>query len=399
MQRAMTERERIEHTLRGEPADKIPWATRLDIWHTSLTRQRTLPPELAAMDLMDIHRHLGIGRQSYARLTRMRLHGADLCVEFNGTVIHRDTSPKLNFPLPTEYVPAEEAGDTTITFDTPAGSAYLRFRTNEILIREAAAPYLVEHILKDDDDFRIVKWLVDHAECEATYDDFHETETLVGDNGFTIGMLGRIPFQQIMLDYMGEEQTVYGMIDSQRNFEWLLDALGEHVRHALELGLASPALMLEFGDNFEGMITSPRLFREYCVPFLQEAADKVHAQGRVLGSHMDGNMKPLLHLIPECGVDVVESFSPTPLTALTFREAWEAWRGNVVMWGVIPSPIFEPHVPESDFSDWLTEMFDLLHGDQRIILGIGDQAMGPTLTDRITHVSRMLGRDVESLRP
>ena len=92
----------------------------------------------------------------------------------------------------------------------------------------------------------------------------------------------------------------------------------------VELALASSALMLEFTDNVEGSITSPTLFQNYCMPFMQESADRIHAQGRYLGSHMDGNMESLLHLVPECGVDVVESFSPAPLTRLTFEDAWKA---------------------------------------------------------------------------
>jgi len=63
------------------------------------------------------------------------------------------------------------------------------------------------------------------------------------------------------------------------------------------------------------------------------------------------------------------------------------------MWGVIPSVIFEPHVPEEGFEDWLEKMFETLAGDQRIILGIGDQALGPTSTERIKRVSKLLGRE------
>ena len=50
MQTEMTERERIVRTLRGDPCDKIPWATRLDIWHTAATRSRTLPLLYEDMD-------------------------------------------------------------------------------------------------------------------------------------------------------------------------------------------------------------------------------------------------------------------------------------------------------------------------------------------------------------
>lgn len=389
---SLTERERIQRTLRGESVDLIPWATRLDIWHTAQTRGGALPPDLAGMDLMEIHRRLGIGRQGYARLTRMKLHGVDLRVTFNGAVIDREHAPVLDFPISRASVPAETPGETELTFRTPAGTARLRFGTNDILIREAAVPYVVKHIVTDDDDFPAVQWIVDHAEVVPSYEEFERVEQEIGDYGFTIGMLGRIPFQQILLDYLGEEMTVFTMLDNRPAFDHLLSALGEHVRHALDLGLASPAFMLEFGDNFEGSITSPRFFRDYCMAFLQEAADRVHAAGRVLGSHMDGNMKPLLHLVPECGVDVVESFSPWPLTALTFEDAWSAWRGKVLTWGVVPSPIFEPHVSQLEFETWLDDMFRILDGDRRIILGIGDQALRPTILDRVRRVSSLLGR-------
>ena len=62
------------------------------------------------------------------------------------------------------------------------------------------------------------------------------------------------------------------------------------------------------------------------------------------------------------------------------------------MWGAVPSSIFEAHVSERDFENWLKGMIDTLDGDNRIILGIGDQAIGPSLTDRIKRVSELLGR-------
>lgn len=392
MQNQMTERERIEATLKGEPCDKIPWATRLDIWHAAATRSMALSEPLRDMDLMDIHHHLGIGRQGYALAALMKLHGVDVSVEFKGEIIRRENSPMMNFPVPREYVSPTEPGDTRVLFDTPVGRSLILFRTTETTIREVEMPYLVHPILKDGDDFEVVKWILDHAEYIAFNKVFERTEALIGDFGFTIPVLGRVPFQSIMLDYMGEERTIYTLMDHPDRIDYLLGSLQEHALRMLEFGLALPSPMVEFTDNFEGMVTSPTLFKEYCIPFLQHAADRVHDRGKVLGSHMDGNMKPLVHLIPECGIDVVESFSPAPLTPLTFADAWQAWKGKVLMWGVIPSPIFEPFVSQQDFENWLKDMFDRLDGDQRIILGIGDQAIGPTLTDRIRYVSELLDR-------
>ena len=388
----MNVRQRIINTLKGEPTDKPPWATRLDIWHTSRLRTNTLPEEMAGKELNDIHRLLKVGRQCYAQLIYTRLCGVDMTVEYNGEVICKETDPVIRFPQPRELVPMEKPGETLITLKTPAGTSRMRFQVVEELIRGAAAPYLVEHLLKDDNDFTVVKWIINHSEIVTDFDSFEAREETAGDEGFTIGMIERVPFQRILLDFMGEEPTIYAMMDSPENFQYLMDILTEQGREMINLALNSPALMIEFTDNFEGSITSPTLFQTYCMPYMQEAADKIHAQGRYLGSHMDGNMESLLHLIPECGVDVVESFSPAPLTRLTFEDAWKVWRGKVLMWGGIPSPIFEPHVPEPDFNEWIKRMLELLGDDRRIILGIGDQAVGPSIMDRIRIASEMLGR-------
>lgn len=387
----MNERERIIKMLHRERTDLLPWATRLDIWYTSRLRTGTLPAELIDMDLMDIHRYLGVGRQRYISLIATQLRGVDVKVEFNGTILEREYSPVMNFPVPRDRV-KNVPGETVITFKTPAGQAQLCFRTTEELIRDAAAPYLVKHILAHDDDFPAVKWILNRLEILPNYEEFQASEALIGDDGFTIGMIERVPFQRILLDFMGEERTIYAMKDDSKIFRYLLDILTEHGRQALDIALDSPALMIELPDNFDGMITSPKLFQTFCIPYMQEVAHKVHAKGRFLGSHMDGNMKPLLHLVPESGIDVVESFSPAPLTQLTFAEAWEAWRGKVLMWGAIPSPIFEAHVPEDEFRAWVHEMLELIGDDGHIILGIGDQAVGPTLMERIRWVSDVLGR-------
>ena len=70
----------------------------------------------------------------------------------------------------------------------------------------------------------------------------------------------------------------------------------------------------------------------------------------------------------------------------------EAWRGKVLIWGGIPSPVIEAPVPEREFEIWIGRMLDIIGDDRRIIFGIGDQATGPTLAERVRYVSRALGR-------
>jgi hypothetical protein len=386
------ERERIIRTLRGESVDKLAWATRLDIWYVSRQREGTLPPELSSMELSDIHRYVGVGRQRYSTVAMTRLHKVDMVVEVDGIVTRRESNPVLQFPAPREYAVSDRPVETVLRWTCPAGSVRVRYKTIVELVRGAALPYMMEHCLKDDDDFQVLKWMLNHAEIETTYDDFIDGERVVGENGFTIGMIPRIPFQRILLDFMGEETAFYWMADSPRSFGYLLDILTDQDARMVDSALRSPALMIEYGDNFDGSITSPRLFRQYAMNILQRTAEMTHARGKFLGSHMDGDMKPLVQLVPECGLDVVESFSPAPLTRLEFGAAWDAWRDKVLIWGGVPSTIFESHVSEAEFDSWLAGMFAHIGSDGRIILGIGDQAVGPTLIERVRRLSQMLGR-------
>ena len=105
---------------------------------------------------------------------------------------------------------------------------------------------------------------------------------------------------------------------------------------------------------------------------------------------MDGDLSNLVDLIPRTGIDVVESFSPTPLSRLTFHKAWQAWRDKVVIWGGLPSPIFEPHVSAKQFERYVTQVLTTAANDGMLILGVADQAVRPTMWERIARVAELI---------
>jgi len=150
-----------------------------------------------------------------------------------------------------------------------------------------------------------------------------------------------------------------------------------------------PNPYVEFVDNLHGLMTNPRLFAKYCLPQYQRYADIIHGQGKLMGSHTDGDMKPLMHLLPESGLDVAESFSPAPLTSLTFDEAWAAWENGPIIWGGIPSPILEERIPELEFREFVAHVLETI-GERPIILGIGDQVMGNDLIERVRYIAEQV---------
>jgi uroporphyrinogen-III decarboxylase len=142
---------------------------------------------------------------------------------------------------------------------------------------------------------------------------------------------------------------------------------------------------VEFPDNLHGLMTNPRLFTEYSLPYYQRYCEILHAQGKKVGSHTDGNVKPLLSLLAKSGLDVCESFSPAPLTQCTFEEAWNEWQEGPIIWGGIPSPILEDRTSETEFVQYVQNILDLV-GDRPIILGVGDMVMGHNSIERVAYI-------------
>ncbi len=387
----MTERERIVSVLKRKKPDRIPWATRLDIWHKSALRTGRLPEAYKNVDVMRIYEDLGIGRQAYFSVTKYKLNGVDINVEFNGETIHRESSPELSrFPKAASYVPREKPGQTVVSFKTPAGLASVVFKTTEILLNGGAEPYLAKHFLEDDSDRVAVEWILDHAEPVPKFDEFKKIEEELGDQGLVVGYMERMPFQSLLLDYFGEEKCYFEIYDNPDRFQALLDRVAALYDENLAMALDSAAFMLESGDNFDGQMTNPNLFKQYCIPKMQEISDRVHSKGKVIGSHMDGDMRNLLSLVPETGYDVVESFSQEPLSSLTFKEAWESWGDKILMWGALPSPLFEQGTSDHQFDTTVEHVLKAVASDGLIILGVADQAVANTLVRRIRRAGELI---------
>ncbi len=386
----MTERKRIETVLAGAMPDRLPWATRLEIWYYAHLRTGTLPERFVGKSLNEIHEMVRVGRQAYRPLTPLKMTGVECTVIFEGTEVSRIKEPAIDFPKPTNLVPRETPGRTEIIYETPVGKLRSVYRTTQAVLDFYSNPYLEKHVLAEDEDYAVVNWILDNGEPIADYDGFIQVESEIGDNGMTMGMITRMPFQRILLDFMGEERTFYELYDNRKEFDRLFDQLVAHHRRALELGCQSPATIVECTDNLDGAMTNPQLFKEFSLSLMQETAEVIHAAGKYFASHLDGDMSLLVDLIPETGLDVAESFSPYPLSQLTFKKAYAAWKSKPIMWGILPSPLFEARVDVETFRAEIGDMLDTIDKDHPAILGVADQAVSLSLMERVLEVDSMI---------
>lgn len=375
----------------GPPGAGPPFITRLEAWYKGRLRAGSLPPEFRGLSLPELHRALRVGQLKFAAPYALRLHGVEVTVWRNGSQVFRQSDPLVeNFPGMWDFVSTEQAGVTLTELSTRLGKLHLQHVLLPEHVLTGADPYLKTHLIQSPADYRVVEHILERAEFTPLYKRVAAEQESLGEDAFVVPLLHRIPFQQVLLEYLGETALFYALYDEPDRVKRLLQVLDEQLSAILGCLAAFDAPYVEFPDNLHGLITNPRLFRSYCLPAYQKYTQLLHGQGKKAGAHTDGDLRPLLGGLAESGLDVCESFSPAPLTPCTFEEAWQAWRSGPLIWGGIPSPLLEETTPEAELHAYLEGLLALV-GGQPILLGVVDLFMPHNSIQRLAHIARRLG--------
>ena len=407
-------RSRVLAVLEGEKPDRIPFISRMELWYSCHARSGTLPEkfrtsytgqtpsilstfvvpvpaETPGMRLTEIHQMLGFGQQHQMIVHARELHGVELIMKLNGEEFFHETDPLVDyFPRLFNMMKLDTPGETEAIFITPVG----RLTTRSLLAPEAieagAIPIMNEYPIKSFGDLPALEYIYEHAEFVTRFEEVHRIEQALGCIGFVVPFLDRIPFQKACLDLFGEVPFFYAMHDNPAGIERLMALLDQVTRQDIR-GLATfDYPYTQFDDNLDGTITNPKLYQKYCLPQYQAYTELLHAQGKKVGSHTDGNLKRLAKWMPESGLDVFESFSPAPLTDCTFDEAWAAWEGRgPIIWGGIPSVLLEAGQPQADLETYLDRLLERV-GSRPIILGVSDLLMANNDIERVRYIARRL---------
>lgn len=371
--------------LRGIKPDRHPFITRLETWYQSHVRSGTLPERFAAMSLNQVHRAVGVGQLKFIVPYGLRLRNVEVSSSLNGEGFYREYEPVFeNLPGMWDIISNQKAGITRTELKTPVGSLYLQHEMLQEGIFTATEPYLREHLIKNDDDYRIAEYILERAEFVPLFDKVAAEQARLGDIAFVVPLLHRIPFQQVLLEYIGELNLFYALHDNPLQVKRLLHLLDQQMLEILKQLAEFDWAYVEFPDNLHSLMTNPKLFAQYCLADLQRYTGMLHEQGKVVGSHTDGEVKPLLGLLKESGLDICESFSPQPLTMCTFEEAREAWQGKPVIWGGVPSPILEESFSEQDYRAYVQKLLEIA-GSSPVIFGVVDLFMRHNSIDRVEY--------------
>lgn len=218
-------------------------------------------------------------------------------------------------------------------YRTPTGTLVEKFKWNYSQLE-----WPTEWVIKNSSDYEIVTSIVDETEYFLNDEEFLKTQEVMGDDGIVMLGTPRSPLQTMLVDLMGLQRFTIDSRNNKQQFDGLYETLRKKELELYKLVSDSPADVCIMGENITGIVTNPKLFENYCVPFYREVAQILHKKGKVLGGHFDGKLKCLTKLIGQTDIDVIEAFTPPPVGDLEIDEGRAEWK-NKIIWASFPATL------------------------------------------------------------
>jgi hypothetical protein len=137
-----------------------------------------------------------------------------------------------------------------------------------------------------------------------------------------------------------------------------------------KLAAESPANVVILSDHADEQIINPVWYEKYCLPFYLRLSEILHAKGKVVSTHLDGNFKALFPLVARSGFDLLDGCTPAPMTNYEVEELASALSGEMKAYCGVPSIFFTQNTDICEITAFAERIIKVLAG--KVILNIGD---------------------------
>lgn len=314
MVKIMDKKQRVMSALQHKKVDVIPW-----------TMYKSYPPwgetemKFRNDGLAMIYQHFPI-----------------CLLHMNGVEITEDNS----------FVLKDETGRNMILrkFKTPAGEVSVK---HEFIINSLPGPgdliqlfgsnidmellsWVTEYPLKTEADYETLEYIYKNTTYKLNNEEYIKTEKIIGNDGVIFAMMGKSPFQMLLYEIMGSQNCYLEYYSNPQKFQRLYEVLYEKQKEKYQIAAKSSAMIFWAPENITSILTPPKFFKEYYVPFYNEMADILHKKGKIYAVHMDGMLSALVDMIAETRIDVIEAFTPPPMGDLTVADAMKKLKDKVI---------------------------------------------------------------------
>ena len=386
----MTHRERILAAIRGQIPDRMPWVPRLEFWYRGCARQGKLPPELRSLSLMELSDHLGVG--CYSTIPDFTdLPEEDAMIDRALGIFHLPVIPYRVTLEDVDRRVLRRGPETVVEYHTPVGSIRTScVFTEEMLDGGVSISWVTHHAINEPRDFDVVGHIFSHLKVEPNLPGYMAHREKLGERGLAVGYLQgtACPMQHIMKELMTLEQFFYALNDYPEKVQHLAEQIQPYFEQMRRIGLTLPAEVVFLGANYDDSITYPAFFAKHFLPPLREYAGQLHAQGKYLMTHTDGENQKLFPLYLEAGFDVADSVCPYPMTRCTVEQIRAAFQDRITLWGGIPSTLLcATSTPEDEFRRTIDGLVDRYGKQSHFILGVSDMVTSDCEFDRLQYIT------------
>ena len=385
----MTHKERMLSVLRGAATDMLPWAPRLDLWYNAHKRAGSLPSEYRGASLRDITDALDFGYHAIVpHFKDLREPQDD---QHRALGIYNLWSMPYATILHNVDISVEQKGDEThVAYDTPVGTVTTTVVYDEAMRASGASvTHISEHAIKDHRDYVAVAHIFENAEVVPNCDGYQDFADYVDNRGIAAGFLSLAasPMHLLQRELMPMELFYYELYDHPEEIAQCAARIGGYFEKVFDVCARSPADVCLLGANYDAGVTHPPFFAEHIMPWLKAFAGTLHAGGKFLLTHTDGENTGLLDCYLESEIDVADSVCPAPMTKMTFKQVRDHFRSRITIMGGIPSIcLLKDVMPDRIFEAFLDSFFSDLGPGDHLILGISDTTPPAADFDRIKRI-------------
>ncbi len=307
----MNKAERMKAVLHRKVPDRIPWA----IYSSYLIFGSTE---------LELRNH-GLGLYCPMPVHRLKMPNVEV-----RDVFKDDEKRGIKAVTRTYITPKGElSGISGFKYERVCHSMFMDTTRPGLIPGEGIWP--IEYFFKEQSDYEILEFIIENSIYQPSYEGFVQTSRFLGEEGIVMASVWKTPFQEIINDWMGPEKCYFEYYDHPKKFRRLYEIMREKQKELFKIIAHSPAEEVWVGENITTGMTSPKFFKEFCLPFYNEVADILHQNNKILGCHFDGKLKGLENLIAETKLDFIDAFTPPPIGDLPIEEARACWPDKVIL--------------------------------------------------------------------
>jgi hypothetical protein len=170
-----------------------------------------------------------------------------------------------------------------------------------------------EHMFKSPEDYKVLRYIFKSRRYTPAYG---EMQKCLDENDGRYILRGGIslePLQELISsDIMDCLTFSLEWYDNRDELLSLYEINAAQHEWLYEIAANSPAFHFNYGGNVIPQVIGPEVFKKYYLPHYNLASDILHAKGKLIGTHLDGDNAPIMGLLGgELKLDYIEAYDPS----------------------------------------------------------------------------------------